>query len=214
MNNPNRPNPNMDPFMRLMLREVAAGVGVSYESLSRDYSQSNYSSSRLALLDDRDLWRTLQQWWIRAFREPLHRAWLRQAVLAGAVAGLSLEAYLNRAEYYEQVKFKPRGWNWVDPTKEVEAYRQAVLSGFTTVSDVIAQTGNGRDLEDVLQERRSELDLMEELDLEFDTEYTDPADMVQPAAGAAPAEPDDGTDDGADPTADPAAPPARLFKVS
>ena len=27
----------------------------SYESLSRDYSQSNYSSSRLAILDDRDL---------------------------------------------------------------------------------------------------------------------------------------------------------------
>jgi len=209
MNNPNRPNPNMDPFMRLMLREVAAGVGVSYESLSRDYSQSNYSSSRLALLDDRDLWRTLQQWWIRAFREPLHRAWLRQAVLAGAVGSVTIDAYLNRAEHYEQVKFKPRGWNWVDPTREVEAYRQAVLSGFMTVSDVIAQTGNGRDLEDVLQERASELELMEDLDLEFDTEYTDPADLVQPAtaapAPAEPAEPDD--------TEDPAASPARLRKV-
>ena len=69
---PNRPNPSLDPFMRYMLREVAAGLGVSYESLSRDYSQSNYSSSRLALLDDRDLWRVLQQWWVRSFREPLH----------------------------------------------------------------------------------------------------------------------------------------------
>jgi lambda family phage portal protein len=60
---PNRPNTALDPFMRYMLREVSAGCGPSYESLSRDYSQSNYSSSRLALLDDRDLWRTLQQWW-------------------------------------------------------------------------------------------------------------------------------------------------------
>ena len=46
--------------MRFMLREIAAGTGVSYESLSRDYSQSNYSSSRLALIDDRDLWRVFQ----------------------------------------------------------------------------------------------------------------------------------------------------------
>jgi hypothetical protein len=75
---PNRPNTALDPFMRYMLREVAAGTGVSYESLSRDYSQSNYSSSRLALLDDRDLWKMLQQWFIRNFREPLHREWLRR----------------------------------------------------------------------------------------------------------------------------------------
>lgn len=61
---PSRPNSNIDAFMRYMLREVAAGVGVSYETLSRDYSQSNYSSSRLALLDDRDQWRVLQSWLI------------------------------------------------------------------------------------------------------------------------------------------------------
>ena len=59
---PKRPNNSFDPFMRIMLRDVASGLGVSYESLSRDYSQSNYSSSRLSLLDDRDRWRVLQQW--------------------------------------------------------------------------------------------------------------------------------------------------------
>jgi len=188
---PNRPNTAIDPFLRYMLREVAAGVGVSYESLSRDYSQSNYSSSRLALLDDRDLWRTLQQWWIRSLREPLHRIWLQQAVFSGAVSGMSLEAYMNNAAKYEAVKFKPRGWNWVDPTKEVEAYKEAVLAGFTTVSDVIAQTGNGRDLEDVLQERASELEMMEELDLEFDTEYVKPPEAAPAPAMAEPAEPED-----------------------
>ncbi len=87
---PNRPNSQLDPFMRMMLREVAAGTGSSYESLSRDYSQSNYSSSRLALIDDRDLWRTLQRWFIRDVRTPIHKDWLRQAVLSG-VCGQSDE---------------------------------------------------------------------------------------------------------------------------
>jgi lambda family phage portal protein len=123
---PNRPNTALDPFMRYMLREVAAGTGVSYESLSRDYSQSNYSSSRLALLDDRDLWKMLQQWFIRNFREPLHREWLRAAVLAGAIPGIGLAEYALDAAKFEAARFKPRGWSWIDPTKEVAAAKEAI----------------------------------------------------------------------------------------
>lgn len=167
---PNRPNAQLDPFLRMMLREVSAGVGCSYESLSRDYSQSNYSSSRLALLDDRDLWRVLQTWFIRTFRESLHRIWLQQAVLAGQIPGIKVDDYAASPERFEAVRFKPRGWSWVDPVKEVDAYREAVRAGFMTVSDVIAMTGSGRDLEDVLTERRYELDRMAEEDLIFDTD--------------------------------------------
>lgn len=173
---PNRPNPAMDPFMRLMLREVAAGVGVSYESLSRDYSQSNYSSSRLALLDDRDLWRQLQMWWLRAFRLPLHEEWLRQAVLARAVSKITLDAWVSDQEKWSSVSFKPRGWQWVDPTKEVTALKEAVRAGFTTVSDVIASTGGGRDFEDVMRERQSELAAMREMGIATDTEVVAPHD--------------------------------------
>jgi len=182
MNNPNRPNPNMDPFMRLMLREIAAGVGTSYESLSRDYSQSNYSSSRLALLDDRDLWRVLQGWLLRTLRHELHREWLRLAVLAQAIPGISIEEFSDEREKFEAVLFKPRGWHWVDPPKEVEAYKEAVRCGFTTVSDVISQTAGGVDVEDVIEQRRRELDMMAEKDLQFDT---DPAVTTKPPAPAA-----------------------------
>jgi lambda family phage portal protein len=189
MNNPNRPNPNMDPFMRLMLREVAAGVGVSYESLSRDYSQSNYSSSRLALLDDRDLWRTLQGWFIRTFRAELYREWLEMAVLSGAIPGLGVADYLANRARYEAARFKPRGWSWVDPTKEVEAYKQAVRCGFTTVSDVISQTAGGLDIEDMLDQRERELELMAAKGMQFDTDPA--ADPAPAAANRPPASPPD-----------------------
>jgi len=177
-----------DPFTRAILRGIAAGTGVSYEALSRDYSQSNYSSSRLALIDDRDLWRTLQQWWIRSFREPLYRDWMQAAVLAGAVPIRADEFALNRSRY-ESVRFKPRGWSWVDPTKEVNAYKEAVKAGFTTVSDVIAATGGGLDIEDVLEQRRAELDMMAAADLMFDT---DPMyeKAMQPEPAPEPEEPE------------------------
>lgn len=184
VNNPNRPNPAMDPFMRMMLREVAAGVGVSYESLSRDYSQSNYSSSRLALLDDRDLWRQLQQWWIRTFREPFYREWLKQAVFANAIKGLTIEAYFNDVERYTAARWKPRGWSWVDPTKEAEAAKISVRSGFDSLTHIIAQTGDGRDLEDVIEERKLELQMLDEAGYTTDTNVIEPVPSATPAAAA------------------------------
>ena len=155
--------------MRYMLREVAAGVGVSYESISRDYSQSNYSSSRLALLEDRDLWRVFQIWFITEFRHRVHKRWLQQAVLARKIEGVPVDQYASNPKKFEAVLFKPRGWSWIDPTKEVEAYKEAIKNGFTTVTDVVAQTAGGQDIEDVIQTRVRELKMMQEAGLVFET---------------------------------------------
>lgn len=206
---PNRPNTALDPFMRYMLREVAAGVGVSYESLSRDYSQSNYSSSRLSLLEDRDMWRTLQQWWIRAFRTPVHKEWLRQAVYARAITSISVEQYALNPTKFEAVRFKPRGWGWVDPTKEVTAYKEAEKAGYIAKSDVIALTGDGRDVEDVVAAQRRDLDLFEAAGIETDTDVAaerkaDAASKASPAATTKPGAAGEG-DDG-----EPATQPGRM----
>lgn len=206
---PNRPNAALDPFMRFMLREVAAGIGVSYESLSRDYSASNYSSSRLALLDDRDLWRVLQGWFLRSFREIVHREWLQQAVLVGAVPGISVVEYANNVRKFEAARFKLRGWGWIDPTKEVAAYKEAIRGGLTTVSDVIAATAGGQDIEDILATRERELQLMKEKGLVFDT---DPAKAAAEKPNPAPVKPDPEQDDETDPEDD--ASSARVISIA
>lgn len=167
--NPQRPNTGLDPFLRLMLRGLSAAIGISYESLSNDYSQANYSSSRLALLNERDTWKGHQQWFIDHALQPIFDDWLEMAVYAGALQLPDFE--LNRTRY-RAVRWIPRGWDWVDPLKEVMAARAAVRAGFTTQQDVIAAKGD--DFEDVFQQRRRELDLMDELELVFDT---DPAQV-------------------------------------
>lgn len=185
---PSAPNPAMDPFMCYMLREVAAGIGISYESLSGDYSKSNYSSSRMGLLDSRDIWRFYQWWFIRDFRERVHKLWLAQAMLAGAIKSVGIEAYAVNPRKFEAVRYKPRGWTWVDPTKEVAAYETAIKAGFTTLTDVIAQTAGGDDIEDLATRRESELELLAEKDLVFTTSpelYTQTGPAA-PTAGPAP----------------------------
>lgn len=193
---PTYPNETFDPFTRAFLRGIAAGVpGLYYSGLSQDYSQANYSSERSATLDTRGTWRAIQQWWIRSFRQPLHREWMQAATLAGAIPRIDLMDYLNDRTRFEAVKFKPRGWGWVDPTKEVAAYKEAEKAGYITKTDVIAATAGGMDIEDVIATRRRELDMLAEAEIWTDTT----SDPVQPTE---PANPDDEDQD---------TPPARVF---
>jgi capsid protein len=118
---------------------------------------------------------------VRSFREPLHRMWLQQAVLARAVPSVPIDAYAVDKARYEAVRFKCRGWSWVDPTKEVNAYKEAIKAGLTTLTDVIAQTANGQDVEDVITTRRRELDMLAEAGIQVDTTFV-PEPVAAPAA--------------------------------
>ncbi len=193
---PTRPNAAVDAFMRHMLRCVAAGIGCSYSALTKDFSQANYSSERAAQLEDRILWRILQGWFIRNFRERVHREWLDAAVLAGAIA---IPDYFSNRRKYQSVRFKPPGWSWIDPTKEVAAYKEAVRCGFMTLSDVIGLTSGGVDPDDVFKSRRAELDLIDALRLTFDTnpEQVDEKGKARPISEE-PGEADDPQEDSDD----------------
>lgn len=198
------PDGQFEPFLRAMLRAMAAGIGCSYESISRDFSQSNYSSSRLSLLEDRDHWRAMQQYLIENFHQPVFEAWLEMAVLGGV---LNLPVYETDPERYRQLRWMPRGWAWVDPAKEVQAYKDAVRCGFKTLGEVVAEQGG--DLEELMVARAAEIEMADELDLMFDTDphevngagaeqpsdpAEDQAEEADPASDADPAD-DNGEDD-------------------
>ncbi len=201
------PDGQFEPFLRAMLRAMAAGVGCSYESISRDFSQANYSSSRLSLLEDRDHWRALQAYLIENLHQPVFEAWLEMAVLSGTLA---LPFYETDPERYRQIRWMPRGWAWVDPAKEVQAYKDAVRCGFKTLGEVVAEQGG--DLEELLTARAAELEMADELDLMFDTDphevnaagteqpsdqAEDQAEEIDPAS-----DPDETDDNGEDDTED------------
>lgn len=159
------PDGQFEPFMRAMLRATAAGVGMSYESCSRDYSQTNYSSSRLALLEDRENWKAIQRYLIENFHQPVFEAWLEMAVMGGM---LNLPTYEAQPDRYKRVKWCPRAWGWIDPQKEVAAYKEAVRCGFKTQAQVVAEQGG--DINELMAERQAELELADELGIALDTD--------------------------------------------
>lgn len=164
--NLDRPGGQFEPFTRVMLRRFAASIGVSYTSVSADYSTSNYSSSRLERLDNQEWWRTIQQWLIRELLEPITRAWLRAAVSVGE---LTLPGYDITPEIYEDaMNWVARGWEWIQPEVEVKAAREAVRSGFKTRAEVIMSRGG--DYQETIHALAEEKEELDELRLVVDSD--------------------------------------------
>lgn len=153
-----------NPFVQAMLRNVASSTGTSYEEVSKDYSQANYSSSRLSLMSERDNYKVLQQWIIRDFHQPVFEVWLEIAVMSGVIKTPN-DFYINQ-ENYNQPKWLARGWDWVDPQKDINADKEALKAGLKTLSDCLAD--EGKDFEETFEQIKKERELLKKHGIELD----------------------------------------------
>ena len=131
---------------------------------SRDFSETNYSSSRLSLLEDREHWRVVQKYLIDNFHYRIFKEWLALASLSG---DLDFIDYSARPERYCQPRWTPPAQHFVDPLKEVKAYREAEQAGYMTKSQVIAAS-NGGDYDDIVAELAREKEIAEEAGVVLD----------------------------------------------
>ncbi len=162
------PDQQYEMFVKNKVRRFASGFGCSYETLSRDFSETNYSSSRLSLLEDREHWKVIQSYLIENFHNRVFREWLDLAVLAGE---LPFDDYDTRPERYDTPRWMARGWDWVDPLKEAKAYRQMEQAGYMTKAQIVAKLGG--DFFDNLTEFSREQQAAEELNVELDRDIID-----------------------------------------
>lgn len=166
---PTYPDGELAPFSAFMLRSVAAGLGVSYTGLSGDLTSVNYSSARVGLLEERDLWMALQNWLVRVMCEPIYRRWLGLALPLGAVTlprGKKLpgEAYAK----FINAAWQPRRWQWVDPLKDSQSSVLNISSGLMSPSEVIRE--RGRDPDEVWREIERDKERLSKLGLSLSGE--------------------------------------------
>lgn len=146
------------------LRLVALGLNLSYELLSGDLSRVNFSSGRMGSQEDRKHFRRDQQWLIEHFCRPVFAAWLNINVLN---KNIPIPDFAQDPEKYtDAVSWKCPGWQWVDPLKEVNAFKESLKAGIITLSEVCAQ--QGLDYDEVLEQLSKEKRRAEELGLELD----------------------------------------------
>lgn len=152
--NPEHPVSAYEAYVLAILRGVASGLGVSYVSLSNDLRGVSYSSIRQGALDERDFWKTLQTWLIEHFAGPVFRAWLQMALTTSAIP-----LPMGKFKKFHAPVWRPRGWAWVDPLKEVRANIEAVKNNLKSLQGVVGEAGV--DVEDILEDNRIAEELAE-----------------------------------------------------
>tara|TARA_B100000497_G_scaffold123280_1_gene155668 strand:+ start:556 stop:2043 length:1488 start_codon:yes stop_codon:yes gene_type:complete len=150
---PQNPTDSFAEFEKGILRGIASGLGVSYVSLANNLEGVSYSSIRQGTIEDRDHFKMVQQFMIDQFIDPIYRAWLEMAITVGRVS-LPMGKY---DLFADQVIYRPRGFAWVDPAKEINASVTALNNGIVSLQDVHSQYG--RDTEEIFEQinRESEL---------------------------------------------------------
>jgi lambda family phage portal protein len=160
-------------FLRMQFRAVAAAMGITYEMLTGDLTQVNYSSIRAGLLEFRRRCEAIQHNVIvHQLCRPIWRAWMEQAALEGALA---LPQFNQNKRDYLAAKWIPQGWQWVDPKKEFDAMLTAIRAGLLSRSEAISAFGY--DAEDIDREIAADNQRADELGLVFDS---DPRHDKQP----------------------------------
>lgn len=130
---------NFDAFEKSQMRKIASAIGLTYEQLTGDLGDVNYSSIRAGMLEFRRQMEAYQhQVVVHRFCRPIWKAWIEAAALAGVI---DASDFANNPESYLAVKWIPQGWAWVDPEKEIRAAKEAIRAGITTRSSVISATG-------------------------------------------------------------------------
>lgn len=122
---------NYTAYMRSQLHAIAAGLGITYEQLTGDLSQVNYSSLRAGLVEFRRTITTLRwQVFIPMFCVPVWRRFIERAYLAGLISRINYEAS------WTEPKFE-----MVDPLKDAQADLVLMRSGLLTYREAVRRHG-------------------------------------------------------------------------
>lgn len=172
-------------FTSAILRACSVGIGLTYEQMTGDYSQVNYSSARMgrnefaANVDD---WRF--NMFIPQACDPLWRWFTEAAVISGAMSEMPL------------ADWTPPPLRMVDPEKEIAADKAEIRSGLKTISEALRE--RGIDPEQHFDELSGDTKRLDDLGLVLDTDprKTSGQGQAQSTTGTVDAPPPTQTGDG------------------
>lgn len=184
------PMPSNDSLSQRTLRQIAVTLGITYEELTGDYSQVNFSSARMARLAE---WQNVYEW----------REHMMIPMLCNGVWNWAMELTAGLENWPEQP-----GATWsaspmpiLEPDKEGLAYQRMIRNGLMTLQQAIRELGyDPTEQLDEIERTNKELD-KRGIVLDSDPRYMTVAGQVQQQQKqlAAGGDPDgDAEDDAAD----------------
>ena len=124
-------------YAKTQLRLIASGLGLPYNILSGDLSDTSYSSARVGLIEFRKYIDALQWQFVHMFCRPVFQRWVELEVLRGALPlpenGVQ--------QYVRNVSWAPPAMQMTDPQREVDAMVRAIRAGLMSREMAVASLG-------------------------------------------------------------------------
>ncbi len=213
--NPGGSDAQLDPFVNIFLREIAASCGSTYELLTKDFTKSNYSSIRAALVESWRYFSGKRYWLATAWYQRVYEMWFEEAAHRGLID--APDFYANRHAYC-RAEWLGAARGLIDPVRELSAAALKIESMLGTYEDYYAD--QGQDWLEAFEQIKLERQWMDDNGLPHPTaaisikqqlseiqQENQLADSATPAPPAPPAAPP--TAPGAQPTLKPLAPKPR-----
>lgn len=160
-------------FQDALLRHIAAGLGLSYEEFSRDFTKTNYSSARAAMGQTWKLMLGRKKLIADPFATDIYRLWFEEALNRGDFRKVMPR---NAPNFYEGMNKDfytnctwigaPRGQ--IDELKETQAALARIKGGLSTYEVECARFG--ADFREVFRQRQREEKMKKEMGLVFEQE--------------------------------------------
>lgn len=169
-------------YVKYQLHLIASGMGVTYEMMTGDVREVNFSSARVSMLEFRRnaeqmQWLTL----IPRLCEPVWRAFVDAASMAGK---------MKAADY--GVDWSTPKWDYVNPEQDVKADLAEISGGLSSISEKLRRRGYKPEL--MFTELKSDFDRLRsdgtlDIMLQIQTGQAPQAPKAGVAPGAARSEP-------------------------
>ena len=168
------PHQMYSSFVKSQLQGIASGLGISYHALANDLEGVNYSSIRAGVLEDREVFKGIQNWFIRCFIQPVFEEWLIHAHTKRAIK-IGNQPLTRKVSDYLKAHYQPRRWAWVDPAKDGAANKLAIDERLKSRSQIMREQGD--DPESVWREIQRDEQMMAQLGIQPITKESKTAEV-------------------------------------
>lgn len=171
-------------FEESLFRFISAGLGVSYEELTHDFTKTNYSSARAAANNTQKFLTGRKREIADIAANSMFRNWFEEALDMGLITTMNSFLRKDPDLFYRPLNRDAMcrsTWigasrGQVDEMKETQAAIMRINSGLSTYEIESARLGN--DFREVFRQRSREKKLQESLGLSFDTNPVKPGTVT------------------------------------
>lgn len=148
-----------EPFVKELIKQIAAAIGQPYEVLMKSFN-SSYSASRAALLQAWEQYKLRRVWFTRDLCQPVYEIWLAEAIASGRIEAPGFfEDPVLRYAYCNAEWYGP-SMSILDPVKDINGSALRTTYGLSTREKEAAEM-TGTDFEENIEQLKIEKTMIE-----------------------------------------------------